>query len=54
MDSLRVLNLEGNPVAQSTDFPLSQYVITLLPNLHYYEYTFIKSEMREKAQIRFR
>ncbi|XP_017872974.1 PREDICTED: dynein regulatory complex subunit 3-like, partial [Drosophila arizonae] len=49
----RVLNLEGNPIAQNPDFPLSQYVITLLPNLHYYEYTFIKSEIREKAQIRF-
>ncbi|XP_030569706.1 dynein regulatory complex subunit 3-like, partial [Drosophila novamexicana] len=53
MCNLRVLNLEGNPVAQNMDFPLSQYIITLLPNLHYYEYTFIKSEMREKAQIRF-
>ncbi|XP_070067144.1 dynein regulatory complex subunit 3-like [Drosophila virilis] len=53
MFNLRVLNLEGNPVAQNMDFPLSEYIITLLPNLHYYEYTFIKSEMREKAQIRF-
>ncbi|KAH8376531.1 hypothetical protein KR093_000012 [Drosophila rubida] len=53
VSSLKVLNLEGNPIAKLTDFPLSQYVKAILPQLNYYEYVFIKDEMREAAQKRF-
>ncbi|XP_002052450.3 dynein regulatory complex subunit 3 [Drosophila virilis] len=51
--SLRVLNLEGNPIAKLPDFPLSQYVTAILQQLNYYEYVYIKDEMREAAQKRF-
>ncbi|XP_017032779.1 dynein regulatory complex subunit 3 [Drosophila kikkawai] len=51
--SLRVLNLEGNPIAKMPDFPLSSYVTAILPQLNYYEYVFIKAETREEAQKRF-
>ncbi|XP_034473858.1 dynein regulatory complex subunit 3 [Drosophila innubila] len=53
VSSLKVLNLEGNPIAKLPDFPLSQYVTAILPQLNYYEYVFIKDEMRETAQKRF-
>ncbi|XP_034099830.1 dynein regulatory complex subunit 3 [Drosophila albomicans] len=53
VSSLKVLNLEGNPIAKLPDFPLSQYVTAILPQLNYYEYVFIKDEMREEAQKRF-
>nr|DAA06416.1 TPA_inf: protein phosphatase [Drosophila willistoni] len=53
MDSLRVLNLEGNPISQNLDFPLSKYVIAVLPKLNYYEYTFIKDEIRKEATALF-
>ncbi|XP_034477443.1 dynein regulatory complex subunit 3 [Drosophila innubila] len=53
MKNLKVLNLEGNPIAESSEFSLSLYVITLLPNLNYYEYNFIKQETREKANTIF-
>ncbi|XP_033250255.1 dynein regulatory complex subunit 3 isoform X1 [Drosophila miranda] len=49
MTNLKVLNLEGNPVAKRTDFCLLLYVIAILPKLNYYEYTFIKNELREEA-----
>ncbi|XP_017060984.1 dynein regulatory complex subunit 3 [Drosophila ficusphila] len=51
--SLKVLNLEGNPIAKLPDFPLSLYVTAILPQLNYYEYVFIKAEKREEAQKRF-
>nr|NP_609325.2 TbCMF46 [Drosophila melanogaster]AAF52831.2 TbCMF46 [Drosophila melanogaster] len=53
VSSLKVLNLEGNPIAKQPDFPLSLYVIAILPQLNYYEYVFIKTETREEAQKRF-
>ncbi|KAH8255536.1 hypothetical protein KR038_005241 [Drosophila bunnanda] len=53
VSSLRVLNLEGNPIAKMPDFPLSLYVTAILPQLNYYEYVFIKAETREEAQKRF-
>ncbi|KAH8279750.1 hypothetical protein KR054_003975 [Drosophila jambulina] len=53
VSSLRVLNLEGNPIAKMPDFPLSLYVTAILPQLNYYEYVFIKAETRDKAQKRF-
>ncbi|KAH8263678.1 hypothetical protein KR044_012501 [Drosophila immigrans] len=53
VSSLKVLNLEGNPIAKLPDFPLSQYVTAILPQLNYYEYVYIKEEMREAAQKRF-
>ncbi|XP_017846354.2 dynein regulatory complex subunit 3 [Drosophila busckii] len=53
VNSLRVLNLEGNPIAKLPEFPLSQYVTAMLPQLNYYEYVYIKDEMREAAQKRF-
>ncbi|XP_002003083.3 dynein regulatory complex subunit 3 isoform X1 [Drosophila mojavensis] len=53
VNSLKVLNLEGNPIAKLPDFPLSQYVTAILPQLNYYEYVFIKDEVREAAQKRF-
>lgn len=51
LKSLKVLNLEGNPIAQNVSFPL--YIITLLPNLNYYHYTLLKNEVRDKAHTRF-
>lgn len=53
VSSLKVLNLEGNPIAKQPDFPLSEYITAMLPQLNYYEYVFIKNEMREAAQKRF-
>ncbi|KAH8287866.1 hypothetical protein KR018_003600 [Drosophila ironensis] len=53
VSSLRVLNLEGNPISRTPNFPLSLYVTAILPQLIYYEYVFIKSESREEAQKRF-
>nr|XP_016925660.1 dynein regulatory complex subunit 3 [Drosophila suzukii] len=53
VSTLKVLNLEGNPIAKLPDFPLSLYVTAILPQLNYYEYVFIKSETREEAQKRF-
>ncbi|XP_043661586.1 dynein regulatory complex subunit 3 [Drosophila teissieri] len=53
VSSLKVLNLEGNPIAKQPDFPLSLYVTAILPQLNYYEYVFIKAETREEAQKRF-
>ncbi|XP_020807053.1 dynein regulatory complex subunit 3 [Drosophila serrata] len=53
VSSLRVLNLEGNPIAKMPDFPLSLYVTAILPQLNYYEYVFIKAETRAEAQKRF-
>ncbi|KAH8411981.1 hypothetical protein KR222_004551, partial [Zaprionus bogoriensis] len=53
VNSLKVLNLEGNPIAKQPDFPLSEYITAILPQLNYYEYVFIKAEMREAAQKRF-
>lgn len=53
VSSLKVLNLEGNPIAKQPDFPLSEYITAILPQLNYYEYVFIKDEMREAAQKRF-
>ncbi|XP_016979107.1 dynein regulatory complex subunit 3 [Drosophila rhopaloa] len=53
VSSLKVLNLEGNPIAKLPDFPLSLYVTAILPQLNYYEYVFIKAEVREEAQKRF-
>ncbi|EDW03562.1 GH10435 [Drosophila grimshawi] len=53
VNSLKVLNLEGNPIAKLPDFPLTQYVTAILPQLNYYKYVFIKAEMREAAQKRF-
>ncbi|EDW77994.1 uncharacterized protein Dwil_GK24778 [Drosophila willistoni] len=51
--SLRVLNLEGNPIAKKPDFPLNSYVAAILPQLNYYEYVFIKRDIREEALKRF-
>ncbi|KAH8413125.1 hypothetical protein KR009_008188 [Drosophila setifemur] len=51
--SLKVLNLEGNPISKLPDFPLSLFVTAILPQLNYYEYIFIKAETREDAQKRF-
>lgn len=53
VSSLKVLNLEGNPIAKQPDFPLSEYITAILPQLNYYEYVYIKDEMREAAQKRF-
>ncbi|EDW88707.1 dynein regulatory complex subunit 3 [Drosophila yakuba] len=53
VSSLKVFNLEGNPIAKQPDFPLSLYVTAILPQLNYYEYVFIKAETREEAQKRF-
>lgn len=53
VSSLKVLNLEGNPIAKQPDFPLSEYITAILPQLNYYEYVFIKDEMREAAQKKF-
>ncbi|XP_022220110.1 dynein regulatory complex subunit 3 isoform X2 [Drosophila obscura] len=53
VNSLKVLNLEGNPIAQQPNFPLSLYVIAILPQLNYYEYVFIKADTREAARKRF-
>ncbi|EDW28450.1 GL19199 [Drosophila persimilis] len=53
LNSLKVLNLEGNPIAQKPDFPLALYVTAILPKLNYYEYVFIKADTREAAQKRF-
>ncbi|KAH8393167.1 hypothetical protein KR200_008090 [Drosophila serrata] len=53
VSSLKVLNLEGNPIAKMPDFPLSLYVTAILPQLNYYEYVFIKAETRAEAQKRF-
>ncbi|XP_017075729.2 dynein regulatory complex subunit 3 isoform X1 [Drosophila eugracilis] len=53
VSSLKVLNLEGNPISKTPDFPLSSYVTAILPQLNYYEYVFIKAEAREEAQKRF-
>lgn len=53
VSSLKVLNLEGNPIAKQPDFPLSEYITAMLPQLNYYEYVFIKNEIREAAQKRF-
>nr|DAA06417.1 TPA_inf: protein phosphatase [Drosophila ananassae] len=49
MNNLKVLNLEGNPIAKKKDFCLLKYVIAILPKLNYYEYTFIKNELREES-----
>ncbi|XP_061387278.1 dynein regulatory complex subunit 3 [Musca vetustissima] len=53
LPNLKVLNLEGNPVSQESDFSLSDYVAAVLPNLKYYEYMIIKEEQRESARERF-
>ncbi|XP_030376687.1 dynein regulatory complex subunit 3 [Scaptodrosophila lebanonensis] len=53
LDNLKVLNLEGNPIATKPDFSLSQYCIAILPKLNYYEYVFIKDEVREEAKERY-
>jgi len=53
VSTLKVLNLEGNPIAKLPDFPLSLYVTAILPQLNYYEYVFIKAETKEEAQKRF-
>ncbi|KAH8385843.1 hypothetical protein KR200_001938 [Drosophila serrata] len=49
MHNLKVLNLEGNPIAKKTNFSLLKYIIAILPKLNYYDYTYIKSELREEA-----
>ncbi|BFF93917.1 dynein regulatory complex subunit 3 [Drosophila madeirensis] len=53
VNSLKVLNLEGNPIAQQPDFSLSLYVTATLPQLNYYEYVFIKADTRDAARKRF-
>ncbi|EDV32230.1 uncharacterized protein Dana_GF14151 [Drosophila ananassae] len=53
VSSLKVLNLEGNPISRMPNFPLTLYVTAILPQLNYYEYVFIKTEIREEAQKRF-
>lgn len=53
VSSLKVLNLEGNPISRMPNFPLTLYVTAILPQLNYYEYVFIKTETREEAQKRF-
>ncbi|XP_073824605.1 tbCMF46 [Musca autumnalis] len=53
LPNLKVLNLEGNPLAQESEFSLCDYVAAILPNLKYYEYVAIKEEQRESARARF-
>ncbi|XP_070854183.1 dynein regulatory complex subunit 3 isoform X1 [Drosophila suzukii] len=49
MNNLKVINLEGNPIARKPNINLLKYVTAVLPQLNYYEYTFIKNELREEA-----
>nr|AAL28098.1 protein phosphatase regulatory subunit short isoform [Drosophila melanogaster] len=49
MNNLKIINLEGNPIAKRTNFCLLKYISAILPKLNYYEYTFIKSELRAEA-----
>ncbi|XP_058984362.1 dynein regulatory complex subunit 3 isoform X2 [Musca domestica] len=53
LPNLKVLNLEGNPLAQESEFSLSDYIAAILPKLKYYEYVAIGDEQRESARRRF-
>jgi len=46
---LKVIYLEGNPIARKLIFNFLKYITTVLTQLNYYEYTFIKNELREEA-----
>ncbi|XP_055377347.1 dynein regulatory complex subunit 3 [Condylostylus longicornis] len=47
--NLKVLNLEGNPIAKDDKKPLRVYLAALLPNLQYYNYIFITEKEREEC-----
>ncbi|KAL5278736.1 LRRC48 family protein [Megaselia abdita] len=53
LKKLYALNLEGNPIAENSEKPLRVYIAAVLPNLKYYNYTYLKDEEREKGQEQF-
>lgn len=53
LKKLYSLNLEGNPIAENSDKPLRTYIAAVLPNLKFYNYTYIKNEEREKGLEQF-
>lgn len=53
LKDLRVLNMEGNPIANETNFQMDLYVAAVLPGVKYYEYKTITEEMRHKGRERY-
>lgn len=53
LNKLYSLNLEGNPIAENAEKPLRTYIAAVLPNLKYYNYTYLKDEEREKGRALF-
>lgn len=53
LKNLKVLNLEGNPIAKNPDFCLADYIAAILPQVKYYEYVAIRDEDRERAKDYF-
>ncbi|KAG4080724.1 hypothetical protein HA402_013254 [Bradysia odoriphaga] len=51
LKKLRALNLEGNPIAFASNMatPFRVYVAAILPNLKYYNYTYISKEERHNG-----
>ncbi|XP_055851601.1 dynein regulatory complex subunit 3 [Episyrphus balteatus] len=53
LKKLSVLNMEGNPVCQMLGYSLSTYIAALLPNVKYYEYSYIEDSVREAGKQKF-
>lgn len=53
LKKLYSLNLEGNSIAENAEKPLRTYIAAVLPNLKYYNYTYLKDEEREKGLEQF-
>ncbi|XP_036322346.1 dynein regulatory complex subunit 3-like, partial [Rhagoletis pomonella] len=53
LKDLRVLNLEGNPIAKKTEFQMDLYVAAVLPGVKYYEYKTVTEDMRQKGMEKY-
>lgn len=53
LKDLRVLNLEGNPIRDESNFQMDFYVAAVLPGVKYYEYKTVTEEMRNKGREKY-